>query len=226
MQAFMPKGPMIAQTHCLITCATAQHQKKWSRVCLHRCRQAKRRQQSADMCKQTSLSAHVCRQCAGKLVCLHMCADNVRTNYFFCTCVQTKPDKLQTKPDKLQTMPDKLQTNCRQCQTNCWQTSLSGFVCSLSAHMCRHTNLSTDCLHIYADKPVCLHIVCTHVQTNQFVSTLSAHLCRQTSLSAIDSGTHSVAAIIVLHLRPRQKSSEFSLQKKNTFWRLYMYSII
>ena len=146
------------------------------------------------MCRQTSLSAHVCRQCADKLVCLHMCADNVRTNYFFCTCVQTKPDKLQTKPDKLQ-------TNCRQCQTNCRQTadnarqtfvcSLSGFVCSLSAHMCRHTNLlSTDCLHIYADKPVCLHIVCTHVQTNQFVSTLSAHLCRQTSLSAIDSGTH------------------------------------
>ena len=146
MQAFMPKGPMIAQTHCLITCATAQHQKKWSRVCLHRCRQAKRRQQSADMCKQTSLSAHVCRQCAGKLVCLHMCADNVRTNYFFCTCVQTKPDKLQTKPDKLQ-------TNCRQSQTNCRQT----------ADNARQTADKLVCLQFVW---LCLQFVRTHVQTH------------------------------------------------------------
>ena len=174
----MPKGPMIAQTHCLITCATEQHQKKWSRVCLHRCRQAKRRQQSADMCKQTSLSAHVCRQCADKIFFLHMCAD-----------------KLQTKPDKLQTKPDKLQTNCRQCQTNlsavcvalsavcphtCADTQIylqivctfmqtNQFVCTLSAHMCRQTSLSPHCLHTCADKLVCPQLIQEHTGSLQLL---------------------------------------------------------
>ena len=115
------------------------------------------------MCGQTSLSAHVCRQCADKLFFLHMCANKAR---------QTA-DKARQTADKLQTKPDKLQTNCRQCQTNCRQTSLSAVCLALSA----------VCPHTCADTLIYLQIVCTFMQTNQFVCTLSVHMCRQTSLS-------------------------------------------
>ena len=145
----MPKGPMIAQTHCLITCATEQHQKKWSRVCLHRCRQAKRRQQSADnvqtnwfvrtcvqtMCRQTSLSESAQTMCRQTGLSAHVCGQTA--------------DKTRQTADKLV---------CLQFVWLCLQ-----FVCSLSA-VC--LALSAVCPHTCADKPVCLHTVRTLVQTN------------------------------------------------------------
>jgi hypothetical protein len=178
-------------SQCRLSCQRVQWLHKptaWSRVQQHSIRK------NGHVCAYTGadkLSAdNKVQTCANKLVCLHMCADNVRTKYFFCTCVRTNcrqtADKARQTADKLQTKPDKLQTNCRQCQTNlsavclalsavcphtCADTQIYlQIVCTtLSAHMCRQTSLSPHCLHTCADKLVCPQLIQEHTGSLQLL---------------------------------------------------------